>query len=69
MRVTLVCRGHLYDKMGEFHDAIRDFSTIIELDPSNVNAFFSRGFSHDNNQDTESAVADYMHALELDQRR
>ena len=55
--------------MGDFQAAIRDFSTVIELDPNNVNAYFSRGFSHDNNQDTESAVMDYMHALQLDQRR
>jgi Flp pilus assembly protein TadD len=66
--VRLACRGHLHDKMGEFDAAIRDFSSIIQLNAKNVNAFFSRGFSYDNKGDTESAVADYMLALELDQQ-
>lgn len=35
-------RGISYDKKGEYELAIRDFSTVIDIDPSNANAFFNR---------------------------
>ena len=35
-------RGISYDKLGQFEEAIADFTRVLELDPSNVNAYFNR---------------------------
>ena len=64
----MTCRGHLLDKMGQHDAAIRDFSAIIDLSPSDVNAHFSRGFSYDKVGNIDGAVSDYMRALELDSK-
>ena len=64
-----MCRGHLYDKMGNFEAAIADFTAILETSPENVNALFSRGFAYDNQQlQNDKAVADYVRALDLEQK-
>lgn len=43
-----------------------DFTTVLRLDPTNVNAFFNRGSAYDSLGQYEQAVADYTHALDLD---
>ena len=60
------CRGISYDKLGSFDAAIDDFSKVLDLEPSNVNAFFNRGSAYDSKGSFELAVSDYMHALDLD---
>ena len=35
-------RGISFDKLGQFEEAIADFTRVLELDPSNVNAYFNR---------------------------
>ena len=35
-------RGISFDKLGQFAEAIADFTRVLELDPSNVNAYFNR---------------------------
>lgn len=59
-------RGISYDKLGLWEKAIADFSTVLRLDPNNVNAFFNRGSAHDSLGQYEEAVADYSRALDLD---
>ena len=36
------CRGISFDKLGQFEEAIADFTRVLELDSSNVNAYFNR---------------------------
>ena len=43
-----------------------DFTTVLKLDPNNVNAYFNRGSAYDSLGQYEKAVADYTHALDLD---
>ena len=35
-------RGISFDKLGQFEEAVADFTRVLELDPSNVNAYFNR---------------------------
>ena len=46
--------------------AVDDFTTVLKLDPTNVNAYFNRGSAYDSLGQYEKAVADYTHALDLD---
>ena len=46
--------------------AVADFTTVLKLDPTNVNAYFNRGSAYDSLGQYEKAVADYTHALDLD---
>lgn len=46
--------------------AVADFTTVLRLDPTNVNAYFNRGSAYDSLGQYEKAVADYTHALDLD---
>ena len=46
--------------------AVADFTTVLKLDPTNVNAYFNRGSAYDSLGEYEKAVADYTHALDLD---
>lgn len=35
------CRAIAYDKVGNFGSAVRDYSSVISLEPRNVNAYYS----------------------------
>ena len=35
-----------YDRKGEYALAVRNFSTAIELDPTNADFYHNRGFAH-----------------------
>lgn len=61
-----MCRGISYDKMGKYESAVADFTTVLQLDPQNVNAVFNRGSSYDSMGQYDKAVADYSRALDLD---
>ena len=60
------CRGISFDKLGDFKKAVIDFTTVIKLDPSNVNAYFNRGSAFDSLGQYDKAVSDYTKALDLD---
>ena len=60
------CRGISFDKLGDFKKAVADFTTVIKLDPSNVNAYFNRGSAFDSLGQYDKAVSDYTKALDLD---
>ena len=59
------CAG---DKLGQFERAIADFTRVLELDPSNANAYLNRGSTHDSLGQHAKAAADYSKALDLDRR-
>ena len=37
-------RGFAYDKLGLYDQAIKDYSSALEIDPSNVYAYYNRGY-------------------------
>ena len=53
----------------QFAEAIADFTAVIKEDPSNANAYFNRGATHDSVGAYDKAVADYSRALEIDQNK
>lgn len=61
-----ICRGISFDKLGDFKKAVADFTTVIKLDPNNVNAYFNRGSAFDSLGQYDRAVSDYTKALDLD---
>ena len=54
--------------MGQYKEAIRDFTRVIEIDPDNANAYFNRGCCYDSVGELDLAISDYSVALELDMR-
>ena len=36
-------RGLAYEKIDQIEQSIEDYSTVLEIDPSHVNAAFARG--------------------------
>lgn len=64
--MVCVCRGISHEKLGQFEEAVADFSEVVRLEPDNVNAYFSRGSALDSLGRFEKAVEDYTKALVLD---
>lgn len=61
-------RGISYERLGNYKEAIRDFTSVIEIDPENANAYFNRGCCYDSIGELDLAISDYSVALELDMR-
>lgn len=59
-------RGISFERMGKYHQAIKDFEMVILIDPNNANAFFNRGCCYDSIGEIDLAISDYSVALELD---
>ena len=51
---------------GDFSGAIDNYSKALKINPSNVNAYISRGNCKDNNGDLQGAIEDYNKSLEID---
>jgi tetratricopeptide (TPR) repeat protein len=47
---------------------VKDFTSVIEIDPQNANAYFNRGCCYDSIGELDLAISDYSVALELDLR-
>lgn len=58
-------RGNTYLKMGHPHEAIADYTRVIELDPNYARAYGNRGLAHKTNGNLDQAMADYSKAIEL----
>ena len=43
-----------------------DFSSVIDNDPRNANAYFNRGAAYDSIGEFNKAIADYTKALDID---
>src|SRR5262245_21440898 len=52
-------RGVLFEVAGDKDAAIKDYSAIIELDPTHAVAHFNRGNVHDQRGNHDLAIADY----------
>ena len=59
-------RGHAYNELNKYKEAIADYTKAIELDPKYAHAYFNRGFAYDELKKYEEAIADYTKAIELD---
>lgn len=61
-------KGISYERLGQYKEAIKDFTRVIEIDPDNANAYFNRGCCYDSVGELDLAISDYSVALELDMR-
>jgi len=50
---------------GDYENAIRAFSSCIQMDPSHARAFLNRGISYELINNLKAAFADYSKAIEL----
>jgi tetratricopeptide (TPR) repeat protein len=50
---------------GDYENAIKAFSSCIQMDPSNARAFLNRGISYECINNMKAAFADYGKAIEL----
>ena len=51
--------------MSKYKEAVKDFTSVIEIDPQNANAYFNRGCCYDSIGELDLAISDYSVALEL----
>ena len=52
--------------MGEYSQAIADYSKAIQLNPGYAEAYYSRGCAYDGIGEYDKAIADYKKTIELD---
>jgi tetratricopeptide (TPR) repeat protein len=62
-------RGQAYTDKGDFDRAIADFTSEIEIEPDNADAYRLRSMAYARKHDHEAAVADYNRAIEMARRR
>jgi tetratricopeptide (TPR) repeat protein len=60
-------RSMAFFSLGQFNQAIEDFTAIISLDPRSFPAYFYRGLSFYKTGQFEKAIADFTQASELTQ--
>jgi tetratricopeptide (TPR) repeat protein len=51
--------------MGDYAQAIKDFSKAIELNPRDTYAYYKRGFSYLRIDDYAQAIKDFSNAIEI----
>ncbi len=62
--IALINRGASYNELGMYEEAIRDFDTVISIDPDNEKAFYNRGLGKfKNKNDLLGAMDDYNRAI------
>ena len=60
-------RAEVYEKMGKYQSAFKDYSTAIELNPDDIYSLFSRALlAQGELMDYDSALADYLRIERLD---
>ncbi|MDT8397251.1 MAG: tetratricopeptide repeat protein [Pseudomonadales bacterium] len=63
---NFINRGNLYFYLGAFADAIQDYSHALTLSATLSHiALTNRGISHEQREELDAALADYLAALEL----
>ena len=63
---TLVNRGILYMREGEFETAMADYNQALEMDPDNAEAFLNMGAAYIYEQDYAPAIEVLDRAIELE---
>ena len=61
--------GCAYEKMGEIDYAIENFSLVLELDYTHVNALLARGACLNRKKEFKAGLYDYEMALQLDSKK
>ena len=61
-------RGNRYSRNGVYDQAIRDYTSAIELDDTFADAYFNRGVSHYELGAYDEAIDDLTRAIELNPR-
>jgi tetratricopeptide (TPR) repeat protein len=56
-------RGFAYDKLGDFDNAIKDYSEAIKLDPHNAFTFYNKGISLDRQGKYKEAIESFTSAI------
>jgi len=62
-------KGCAFEKKGDNERSIKDFTLVLDLDSSHVNAVFARAACYNKMGDFNLAIEDYNKALELDQEK
>ena len=63
--IAYTSRGHAFNCLGKFAEAVTDLTTAIELDPDHPGAYSNRGNSHRLMGDAKSAEIDYQQAFTI----
>lgn len=58
-------RGKAYLKKGNYHRAIADFNTLIQLDSNRADSYRDRGVAYGLKGDLDRAIADFDKAIQL----
>jgi len=58
-------RGLLYDRIGDYDQAIAEYNQAIKIDPYTLEAYFNRGVIYEIQGDYDGALADYNQALQI----
>lgn len=66
LAVLYVNRGADYGAIGQYDNAIADFSKALELDPSNINAHDGRGAAYVLKGQYDLALADFKKVIQMD---
>jgi Flp pilus assembly protein TadD len=62
---ALLDTGYAHYEQGKYKEAIKSFNQVIDLDPSNPEAYFLRAMSLQSIKQTELAIADLKRAIML----
>jgi len=59
-------RGLTYSKLGNYEDAIADYTRAIRIDPDYANAYGNRGVAYNELGNYKDAIDDYTKAIRID---
>ena len=63
---AIISRADYYREGGQYKEAIADFTKGIELDPTNIEAYYRRGWCYELSGDDDSAMKDYNAGIDVD---
>ena len=59
-------RAYCFAKLGHYHQAITDYTKVLEIDLSNIHALHNRGISFERLGHYVQAIADFSEVIKLD---
>jgi Flp pilus assembly protein TadD len=62
----MINRAFCFAKIGNFEDAILDYTKILEKDKNNTHALYNRAISLDKTGRSEEAILDFTKIIELE---
>jgi tetratricopeptide (TPR) repeat protein len=64
--LAYIGRGIILDNNGEFDAAIADYTTALQLDPTNATPYINRGLVYDKLGKLDESIADFSEAIKID---